>query len=108
MNPRPPPSINLAVDQTGSVCASAGGIPGIESPVEFLGFGHVCCLIECGRCGGVNCSKLTGLSTECCITDMTEQGEACSVTNEAPCFIDDGASITYSQSAARYFGILQG
>ena len=67
---------------TGSVCA--GGIPGIESSN-----GQACCLVECGQCGGLGCSD-AGRGSECCVTDIVEEGEACSVTNEAPCWIGDG------------------
>jgi len=87
------PYFRQPADQpTGSVCASAGGIPGIESPEEYSDYGHACCLVECGRCGGADCSKLTGSATDCCITDITDTGRECSVTNEAPCFIAAGKS----------------
>lgn len=54
--------------------------------------GHVCCLADCGGCGGVGCSTRTGsaTATNCCISDITTTGSACSDTNEAPCFITAG------------------
>ena len=73
-----------------SVCPSAGGIRGIESPDEFKEDGRACCLVECEGCGGVGCSLLTGEATECCISDITETGRECSDVGEAPCFIATG------------------
>ncbi len=31
-----------------------------------------------------------GDSSDCCLLDIEEKGKACSETNEAPCYIDDG------------------
>ena len=66
------------------MCASAEGIPGIESSD-----GRACCLVECGQCGGTGCSSV-GDASDCCVTDIVEEGEPCSVTGAAPCYIDDG------------------
>ncbi|CAN0188824.1 unnamed protein product, partial [Scytosiphon promiscuus] len=68
----------------GDFCALAGGIPGIESSD-----GQACCLASCGQCGGVGCSS-AGAASDCCVTDIVELGESCSVKNEAPCYIDGG------------------
>lgn len=66
------------------MCAGAGGVPGIESSD-----GRACCLAECGQCGGIGCSMM-GEASDCCVLNIEEKGEACSVTKEAPCYIDDG------------------
>ncbi|CAN0344649.1 unnamed protein product, partial [Scytosiphon promiscuus] len=63
------------------ICASAGGIPGIQSSDA-----RACCVASCGLCGGMGCST-AGAASDCCVTDIVDFGEACSVTNEAPCFI---------------------
>ncbi|CAN0322037.1 unnamed protein product, partial [Hapterophycus canaliculatus] len=67
------------------VCPSAGGIPGIESSD-----GQACCMAACGQCGGVGCSTV-GPAIDCCTTEIVDMGQACSATNAAPCYIDDGA-----------------
>ncbi|CAM9748865.1 unnamed protein product, partial [Hapterophycus canaliculatus] len=48
--------------------------------------GQACCVASCGQCGGVGCSTL-GPASDCCVTDIVELGEACSLKNEAPCYI---------------------
>ncbi|CAM9254537.1 unnamed protein product, partial [Hapterophycus canaliculatus] len=62
-------------------CTLAGGIPGIESSD-----GQACCVAACGQCGGMSCFAV-GPASDCCVADITERGQACSVTNEAPCYI---------------------
>lgn len=70
------------------MCTGAGGIPGIESSN-----GKACCLASCGQCGGFGCSSV-GKDTDCCISDIVESGEACSVKGSAPCYIGDGGKRT--------------
>ena len=82
------------------MCPSAGDIAGVESPDEMRDEGHVCCLAECGRCGGVGCSGLTGSAAECCISNITEHGKSCSDTDEAPCFISSGKRLSVLQLVA--------
>ena len=86
---------------SGSVCSSAGGIAGIESSDELRDEGHVCCLATCGECGGSGCSGRTGIAAECCISDIKDNGKACSDTNEAPCVISSGKRTLTLSSAAR-------
>lgn len=65
------------------VCFSSdvctGNIPGIESAD-----GQVCCVAECGQCGGAGCSS-AGPASECCVTDIISTGVLCSETEMAPC-----------------------
>ncbi|CAN0098903.1 unnamed protein product, partial [Scytosiphon promiscuus] len=60
------------------------GIPGIESSD-----GQACCAASCSQCGGVGCSSV-GDARDCCVTDIVELGEPCSMKNQAPCYIDSG------------------
>ena len=83
--PRPILFVRSCCRLTGSVCASAGGIPGIEASN-----GLACCKAECGQCGGTGCSTAVGGAADCCVHDILVEGEACSVTGAAPCYIDDG------------------
>ena len=77
-------NLHLCHTLPSEVCPSAGGIPGIESSN-----GKACCLAACGQCGGDGCSSV-GLASDCCVTDIVDEGEACSVKGSAPCYIDDG------------------
>lgn len=61
-----------------------GDIPGIESAD-----GQVCCVAECGQCGGTGCSS-AGPASECCVTDIISSGVLCSETETAPCTFVDG------------------
>ena len=88
----------------GSVCASAGGIPGVESPEKYMEIGHVCCLEECGECGGSGCRERTGNANDCCMTNIADEGRDCSVANEAPCFITAGKRKRNLGSAVISFG----
>ncbi|CAM9191796.1 unnamed protein product, partial [Hapterophycus canaliculatus] len=58
--------------------------------------GDYCCSLGCGECGGTNCSNrgggLTGL--DCCQSKIAASGRLCSVTGEAPCYMDDDSSPT--------------
>ncbi|CAN0522881.1 unnamed protein product, partial [Ectocarpus sp. 12 AP-2014] len=64
------------------------GIYGVESDN-----GRVCCVAECGACGGVGCSRFSPDlgADDCCVTDILLDGEACSATGTAPCYFDDCA-----------------
>ena len=44
----------------------------------------------CGTCGGSGCSNRGGGLTgyDCCQSKIVESGRLCSVTGEAPCFMD--------------------
>ncbi|CAM9267001.1 unnamed protein product [Ascophyllum nodosum] len=52
---------------------------------------EVCCAENCGQCGGVGCSTLsgTGGSTFCCSTTIRANGTDCSISQMAPCIIGD-------------------
>eukprot|EP00752_Nemacystus_decipiens_P007462 g6667.t1 len=54
--------------------------------------GGFCCSPGCGTCGGSGCSNrgngLTGY--DCCKSKITRSGRLCSVTGNAPCFMDMG------------------
>ena len=78
------PRILLRVSPRPDVCPSADGIPGIESSD-----GRACCLAACGQCGGTGCSTV-GAASDCCVTDIVEEGEPCSETGAAPCYIGEG------------------
>ena len=52
---------------------------------------------ECGQCGGVGCSTISGLGfRKCCADSIERSGEGCSVTGEAPCYLDYTPSPTIS------------
>eukprot|EP00752_Nemacystus_decipiens_P008653 g7726.t1 len=74
---------DYAIPTDGQACSN--GIRGVESDN-----GKVCCVAECGSCGGVGCSRFSPEleADDCCVTEILEDGEACSVWGEAPCFID--------------------
>lgn len=59
----------------------------------------------CTLCGGTGCST-AGLpdygSESCCTTDIVLEGEACSATQEAPCFISGGCFDDCSHDIFRY------
>ena len=48
-------------------------------------------MAECGQCGGAGCSAV-GLASDCCVTEIVEEGKPCSETNEAPCYIGKSGS----------------
>eukprot|EP00903_Cladosiphon_okamuranus_P015061 g13934.t1 len=83
----------------GPVCPSAGDIPGIQSSD-----GEACCVAECGLCGGPGCDE-RGEDSDCCVSVITRDGEPCSETNEAPCFIDDAPADPVCPSAGGILGI---
>ncbi|CAN0436408.1 unnamed protein product [Pylaiella littoralis] len=49
----------------------------------------MCCVAECGKCGGLGCSKFSPDlgADDCCVTEILDDGEDCSVWGEAPCII---------------------
>ncbi|CBJ26487.1 hypothetical protein Esi_0034_0004 [Ectocarpus siliculosus] len=57
------------------------GVPGMESAG-----GEVCCLADCGQCGGVGCGEFGG--EDCCVTEIMDYGQPCSETGTAPCYLD--------------------
>lgn len=58
-----------------------GGIPGIQNK-------DICCMLECGQCGGVGCSTANGLtSAECCQGGVRATLALCADTGAAPCII---------------------
>ncbi|CAN0524753.1 unnamed protein product, partial [Ectocarpus sp. 12 AP-2014] len=81
---RPMPPVTAPA--AGTKCSY--GIYGVESDN-----GRVCCVAECGACGGVGCSRFSPDlgADDCCVTDILLDGEACSATGTAPCYFDDCA-----------------
>ncbi|CAM9550846.1 unnamed protein product, partial [Ectocarpus sp. 13 AM-2016] len=62
------------------------GISGVESTLY-----DVCCVLECGTCGGVGCTPANTSSltaNDCCATEIVESGSFCSVTGVAPCILE--------------------
>lgn len=83
MSHRCPPRTHAPPD----VSPSAGGTPGTESFKE--------------HCGGDGCA--TGIEdTACRISDIVEDGAACSVNGSTPYYVDDGKG--GSGKAASIFG----
>ena len=79
-----PPNPHLAATGCGN------GIAGIRSED---GTGDVCCLEECGVCGGSGCGSAAGPgfdTSHCCVSVILAAGATCSETGAAPCVIDDG------------------
>ena len=70
-----------------SASTCSNGVFGVEA-------GGVCCVTQCGRCGGVGCSSRAadfGLGADdCCIGTIMDSGMPCDETMEAPCIIDFG------------------
>ncbi|CAM9620047.1 unnamed protein product [Ectocarpus fasciculatus] len=83
----PTPSEMPVTAPTDEVIVCSTGIPGIESSD-----GAVCCPISCTQCGGAGCSTV-GLpeygAESCCSSDVLSAGVSCSVSEEAPCVLDD-------------------
>lgn len=51
--------------------------------------GLICCDAACGVCGGATCGSIPGLTgADCCLTEISEANELCSVKGSAPCVID--------------------
>ena len=66
----------------------SNGLVGIESED-----GEICCVAQCGMCGGVGCATAGGLTAdECCTVRIFSLGELCAVSGEAPCIIGVGES----------------
>lgn len=68
------------------VCSN--GLSGIDSSN-----GDVCCAPGCGQCGSSGCSQAGApdlTANDCCVTEIADFGELCSVTGSAPCIINDG------------------
>ncbi|CBN76107.1 Endo-1,3-beta-glucanase, family GH81 [Ectocarpus siliculosus] len=68
---------------------------------------NFCCSSGCRQCGGSNCSKqeqigLTG--EDCCQNRITASGRLCSVTQEAPCYMDAPSSSAWVAPASSAYG----
>ena len=80
-----------------------GGIAGVRSND---GEGNICCVEECGVCGGTGCSTAGGDGydhTHCCVTSIESSGLMCDETGAAPCILEDGEcmlSFLFGPSAA--------
>ncbi len=57
------------------------------------GKGKICCVKECGMCGGEGCSTIgasLGLGAdECCTKNIRDSKDLCSDVKTAPCIIED-------------------
>ena len=76
-------------------CSSSGSASTCRNGVFGVEAGGVCCVTQCGRCGGVGCSSRAadfGLGADdCCIGSIMDSGMSCNDTMmEAPCIIDLG------------------
>ncbi|CAM9604115.1 unnamed protein product, partial [Ectocarpus sp. 12 AP-2014] len=83
----PAPSEMPVMAPTDEVVVCSTGIRGIESSD-----GAVCCPLGCTQCGGEGCSTV-GLpeygAESCCGSDVLSAGVSCSVSEEAPCALDE-------------------
>ncbi|CAB1100464.1 unnamed protein product [Ectocarpus sp. CCAP 1310/34] len=83
----PAPSEMPVMAPTDEVVVCSTGIRGIESSD-----GAVCCPLGCTQCGGEGCSTV-GLpeygAESCCQSDVLSAGVSCSVSEEAPCVLDE-------------------
>eukprot|EP00752_Nemacystus_decipiens_P003257 g3014.t1 len=93
-----------AIEESGVMCSDTMEAPCVievnigECGEDFAGVrssggtGKVCCVEECGQCGGDGCAEFRkdlGLTqNECCTTAIEESGVMCSDTMEAPCVIE--------------------
>ena len=65
----------------------SNGLFGIESSD-----GSVCCVSECGQCGGEGCSTVAAPeygASDCCANEIAFFGVSCNSTLAAPCFIGE-------------------
>lgn len=77
------PTTHGAVAQT-----CDGGIEGVQSTSL-----DVCCVADCGVCGGVGCTPAntsTLTAGDCCTTEISESGVFCDVSGAAPCILTTG------------------
>ncbi|CAM9420958.1 unnamed protein product, partial [Ascophyllum nodosum] len=67
------------------VCSS-NGVAGVQNS-------DVCCVAECGTCGGAGCGRRgqdAGLTADdCCVGRIRDAGVLCDVFGPAPCIFDD-------------------
>eukprot|EP00903_Cladosiphon_okamuranus_P005787 g5734.t1 len=86
--PAPAPTPMMPTSPTDMTCSN--GIHGVESDN-----GDVCCVAECGKCGGVGCSKFSPDldADDCCVTEIRDFGDACSASGAAPCYVDEDVSL---------------
>ena len=85
-------SRNIMPREDSQTCSN--GIAGVEGKDTQTGQAACCpltCVNDDGRpeCGGFGCKHLEGGKNSCCVKNINRNGEACSDSNEAPCFISD-------------------
>eukprot|EP00903_Cladosiphon_okamuranus_P006298 g6176.t1 len=74
------PCVQTSVADAESTCSN--GFPGVETDL-------ICCDAACGICGGDTCGNVPGLTgADCCLTEISEANELCSVKGSAPCVVD--------------------
>ncbi|CAN0241840.1 unnamed protein product [Pylaiella littoralis] len=72
-------------DISGQTCDN--GLQGVANK-------DVCCVLECGQCGGPGCSSIAGLTgDDCCTANIETNGELCSATGAAPCLMGKGSIV---------------
>eukprot|EP00903_Cladosiphon_okamuranus_P020236 g18573.t1 len=87
------------VEDLGRVCSDTVGAPCVvkdeEDDEEFMCSGDagilkgdVCCEASCGTCGGSGCSKRGNGEDSCCTSNIKDDGDKCSKTKSAPCYMD--------------------
>ncbi|CAM9864281.1 unnamed protein product [Pylaiella littoralis] len=55
---------------------------------------EVCCVLECGQCGGSGCSTVVGFTgDQCCTANIEANGPLCSETDAAPCYMGDALPV---------------
>lgn len=65
------------------------GVPGIK-----MSGGAACCALSCGECVQDGCNQMNGGGNfsnlhACCYWGIYDTGRFCSITEEAPCLVDD-------------------
>lgn len=79
----PHPRLHGFHDAPGAICT--GEIAGLESANQ-----DVCCVEECGKCGGPGCNpggNSTLTANDCCVTEIVESNVFCDVSGAAPCIL---------------------
>lgn len=71
---------NAVTDDAATVCDN--NLPGVSN-------GEICCAASCGACGGADCKNLAGGRENCCMGNIQDSGVLCSVSEAAPCIMDD-------------------
>lgn len=91
-----PSHLPSLLDPTTTTATSSGEMEEMECSNGIAGMesadGKICCTSGCKQCGGAGCST-TSLpeygAEDCCASDVSSTGWLCSVTELAPCIIDD-------------------